>query len=198
MEKIINFFKSKYIIMIGFIIPIIAYSMIFLAISMSPWFTWPGNALSDLGAHPGSDVIFNTGLMISGVLFVIFSIGLLCNFNEILERIGALILIFTGISLFNIGLFPETAGHIHWQVSVMFFVSLPFGIIFVSLASLKKNRSILFTGIFVFVASLIIWTFPWSAYGVTRVAIPEFLSSLCGVIWVELLTFKILKARGEI
>ena len=193
MEKVINILKTKYIIMIGYLIPIIAYSMIFIAISMAPWFTWQGNALSDLGAHPGSDVIFNTGLMISGILFVIYSVGLLLNFKEFLDRVGALILIFAGISLFNIGLFPETAGHIHWQVSVMFFVSLPFGILFVSLGHIKKDKALIITGIFVFIASLIIWSFPWASIGVTRVAIPEFLSSLCGVIWVELLTYKMLK-----
>ena len=196
MENIISYFKSKYITMIGFMIPIIAYSMIFLAISQASWFTWQGNALSDLGAHPGTDIIFNTGLMISGILFVIFSIGLLCYFTDILERLGALILIFAGISLFNIGLFPETAGHIHWQVSVMFFVSLPFGVIFVSLANLKKDKSILITGAFVFIASLIIWTFPWHSVGVTNVAIPELLSSLCGVIWVELVAYKIFKTQN--
>ncbi len=189
-------FRLEITYICGFLTPIVAYTFIFIAIANAPWFMWHKNALSDLGAHAGSDVIFNSGLMIAGILESIFAIGLLNNFKGIIRKIGAVILFLSAIALFGIGLFPETAGEIHFYFSVAFFVLFPIGIFVFSIPYVRKNengRMLGFLAIGVFIASIIIWSFPWKSFGVTGVAIPEFLSSLCGAIWILAASFKLYK-----
>ncbi|MEQ9716170.1 MAG: DUF998 domain-containing protein [Candidatus Asgardarchaeum sp.] len=170
----------------GILAPVVAYTFIFISIANAPWFSWQLNALSDLGAHAGSDLTFNFGLMIAGVLELIFSIGLYIYFKDTLSKIGSIFLILDSIALFGIGLFPETAGRIHFYVSVMFFVMFPLGYLVFSIAFLLRRNNFLLVVIALLgtVASIIIWSFPWSSLGITGVAIPEFLSSLIGSLWV--------------
>jgi len=188
-------FKFKLISICGILAPIIAYTFIFTAIAQAPWFAWQSNALSDLGAHAGSDMIFNSGLMIAGTLLLIFSIGLFSYFEDALSKIGAACLILDSIALFCIGLFPETAGIIHYYVSVMFFVMFPIAYLIISIAWFRDRRDIWLAMIALIgaIASIIIWSFPWRSFGITGVAIPEFLSSLFGSIWVVTMAIKLLR-----
>jgi len=105
----------------GLIAPIIVLPLILLSISYSPWFSWTRNALSDLGVHEVA-ILFNSALMIGGVLALIFAFGLM----QILHQskvgfTGTMALITAALSLFAVGFFPETAGRIHFYVSVAFF-----------------------------------------------------------------------------
>ncbi|MHA1616260.1 MAG: DUF998 domain-containing protein [Candidatus Njordarchaeales archaeon] len=176
--------------------PIVAYTFIFIAIAKTPEFSWIHNALSDLGGplgiRYGANIIFNSGLIISGILFFISLIGIMKDFETIVEKIGVFILLLSAVFLFLIGLFPETAGRIHYYVSVGFFVTFPIGMGIISGSNILRRKDILLGiyGIFVFIACLIIWIFPWKNYGVIGVAIPEFLSSLTGSIWVIILAIK--------
>jgi len=62
----------------GILTPIVAFTCIFLAIASYPEFSWTGNALSDLGVQEGvTAVLFNSGLIFSGILALIFASGLL-------------------------------------------------------------------------------------------------------------------------
>jgi len=56
--------------------PVIVFMLIALSISYSPWFSWTENALSDLGVHGIAAILFNSGLIIGGVLAITFAIGL--------------------------------------------------------------------------------------------------------------------------
>ncbi len=186
--------RMKLAVYSGFIAPIIAYILIFISIANASWFTWQHNALSDLGAHAGTDITFNSGLMIAGILYLVFSVNLFLYYKkeEILNKIGSLFLIVDAIALFCIGLFPETAGRIHYYVSVVFFVMFPFGFLFLSIGYIlhKKDMTVAIVGFIGFVASAIIWSFPWNSYGITNVAIPEFISSLFVTAWVMLVAYK--------
>jgi len=192
--------RRALIALIGLLVPLIAYGFIFIAILNAPWFSWYKNALSDLGAHQGSDIIFNTGLMIAGILETLFAYGLFKEFKDLTRRIGAAILVFSGIALFGIGLFPETYETIHLYFSIAFFVSFPFGIFALGLSYIRNKENLLLgiLAVLFFVASGIIWAFPWKAYGITGVAIPEFLSSLCGTIYIIAISLELLKTgRAE-
>ena len=158
----------------GFLAPIVAYVLIFAAIMSAPWFNWFHNALSDLGGwlgvESGSAPIFNSGLIISGVVLPL-----------------------SGVFLFLIGVFPETAGRIHYYVSVGFFVTFPIGMLIISIFYLYSREDLVLGiyGLVVFIASIIIWgVIPWKALGATNVAIPEFTSSFIGSIWVWIFTIK--------
>ncbi len=189
--------KEKILGVCGILMPIIAYSFIFLAILIAPWFSWTDNALSDLGVHQNSDIIFNSGLMISGLLLMIFSFGLYSIFEDRYSKIGAIILIFTALALFNIGVFPETTGKIHTYISVLFFILFPIGYFMLGLSSFKKRRNTRVPIIVMFSAflAILIWFFPWKSFGIHGVAIPEFLSSLIGSIWLIYLGLKLYKKR---
>ncbi|MGQ4892232.1 MAG: DUF998 domain-containing protein [Candidatus Njordarchaeia archaeon] len=190
-DKMENLLKYKYLI--GLITPIIAYGCIFAAIAVSPWFTWSKNALSDLGAHQGSNIIFNTGLIISGLLLILYTALIFERYGNIIGKIGTIILGLSGIFLLLIGVFPEQYGIIHYDVSVGFFVTFPIAMIILGITHyINWKDYILFVwGILAFIGSFTIWILiPWKTYGITGVAIPEFTSSLLGTTWLAIQSIK--------
>jgi len=179
----------------GFITPLVSYGMIFLAIMNAPWFSWYRNALSDLGARPPSYLYFNSGLILAGFLEALFSIGLFLNLRGIVGKASAVILFADSIALMCIGIFPETAGRIHFYVSVAFFLLYPIASILFGVHLLSHGKDRLFGVLSVVMAfiCLAIWFLvPWRSMGVTGVAIPEFLSSLVGCVWMIYIAYRYL------
>ena len=170
---------------IGVLSSLIPLSCIFYSISISPWFSFHHNALSDLGVRAPSALIFNLGLILGGALGVLVSSILIYEFKGYLRGlIGSTFLLLTTLSLSLIGLFTEESGAIHLYVSIAFFVLLPIAQISFSviLKRLLKEwpLSVAFGAI-----SALVWVFPWKA-----AAIPELISSLSGsawIIWISLL-----------
>jgi len=164
----------------GVAAPAVAFSLIFLAISLSPWFSWSANALSDLGVGEAAWV-FNSGLMAGGILTMVFAAGLLMTFRgRALGRVGAVLLFFDAVALFGIGLFSEAAGEIHSYFSVTFFVLFPISLFLlgagaVMVGSKKFGSFTIVDG----VLAVIPWAFGWDG-----VAIPEAISALVASIWI--------------
>jgi hypothetical membrane protein len=165
----------------GVLTPIIVLTLILLAIYYSPWFSWTENALSDLGVQGTAAIVFNSSLVVGGVLTIIFAIGLReILLNRTLGRIGTLIFILDGAMLCAIGIFPETAGDIHFYVSVAFFVLLPVSL-FLNGVAMMQESSERKTGLFTITAGIIaatVWMLQWSA-----VAIPEIIAALAAFVW---------------
>jgi len=69
-------------VLFGVIGPISAYLLIGVSITLSPWFSWERNALSDLGHAVNSGVapIFNFGLFLAGFLLTIYAVKVLKNY----------------------------------------------------------------------------------------------------------------------
>ncbi len=158
----------------------IAFSCIFLAISMSPWFSWSANALSDLGVGE-ADWVFNSGLIAGGILTMVFAAGLLVAFGgRTLGRVGAIFFFFDAVALLGIGVFSEAAGDIHSYFSVAFFVLFPISLFLLGagavMAGSKKFGS--FT-----IVDGILTALPW-AFSWDGVAIPEAISVLVASIWI--------------
>ena len=178
---------SRIFLYCGILSPIIAFLLISLAILFSLWFSWTGNALSDLGVHEESAVIFNAGLVISGILNVVFAFGVMHFYrNQTIGRDGAFFLLLTGIFLASIGIFPETApNNIHYIVSVGFFATFPLSLLIQSaalLSSADQRKLGAFTLIIAIIAFL-----PWAIWEPLRpyrgVAIPELVSALAAATW---------------
>jgi hypothetical membrane protein len=93
----------------GILSPIVAFTCILFAINYSPEFSWTKNALSDLGVQEGVTApLFNYGLIISGILTLIFATWLFIFLSDkLLGRIGAFILILDAFAFTAIGIFPE-------------------------------------------------------------------------------------------
>ncbi len=173
----------------GVINPIVVLTLILAAISQSPWFSWTENALSDLGVNGTVAVLFNSSLIIGGILTIIFAVGL----GELLKSrtvggVGALVLLLDGAAMSAIGLFPETTGRLHFYVSVAFFTLLPISLFFIG-AALLGDPSERRLGFFVVLAGVFaaaVWMLPWRA-----VAIPELLASLAASVWSIVLGVKL-------
>ena len=120
----------------GILIPITCFTFIELAILQSPWFRWTQHALSDLGVEGISAIFFNSGMIIAGILALIFSIGLI---RILSNKTGAYILCLSSIALIGIGLFPETIFTIHFIVSASFFVSLVISFLIIGL-TIKQGQ----------------------------------------------------------
>ena len=180
---------------IGLLSLVVAYSSIALSISVSPWFSWVENALSDLGARCPSGPIFNLGLMSSSVLALVFAIGLKRLHRGVLGAVSVMLYILSTISLFMVGLFPETAGIIHYYVSVAFFVFVALTLIAFGICSLISHPRSITIGIMMLllaVLATVVWLFPWKG-----VAIPELISSLTISTWVVISSVRMLSARGQ-
>ena len=185
--------KNKFFLKIagfcGIIMPIMTFSLIFLAIFYAPWFSWTENALSDLGVEGISAILFNNGLIIGGIMSGIFALGLIQVYNtSIQSRVGTILFLFTAFALCAIGLFPETMGRLHMYVSIAFFVLLPMSLFFMGWSMLKKSETKK-NGVFSLLTAIIaigIWVLPW-----TSVAIPEAISSLAASSFSIIYGFKL-------
>jgi hypothetical membrane protein len=180
----------------GTIAPILAFAFIFLAVASYPQFSWVDNALSDLGVVQGvTAAIFNSGLIVSGVLCFIFATGLFIVLGEsVLGRVGALVFALACLALVAIGVFNESFGLTHFLVSVAFFLLLPVSLLIIVGAfwRMSQVRMAAFT-LLVAVVAAAPWVLLFSVRYVSGVAIPEFVSGLAGSMWVVVLAGKMLK-----
>ncbi|MGC9345972.1 MAG: DUF998 domain-containing protein [Candidatus Bathyarchaeales archaeon] len=180
----------------GVFTPIIAFTLILLAIASYPEFSWTENALSDLGVQEGvTAILFNTGLIVSGILAILFAAGLFMFLQEnLLGRIGAFIFVLDAFALTAVGVFPENVKLTHFYASVAFFTLFPISMLFLGAAFLRKSNMKL--GLFTFTAAIvaaIVWTIPFGK----GVAIPETLSALSASTWSIVFGFKMLKESSH-
>jgi len=116
----------------GILAPLVVFSCIGLAMVHAPWFIWIQNALSDLGVESASALLFNCGMVIGGVLLLVFSLGLA---RIISNKIGAHILSLSALALIGIGLFPETIFPTHFIISASFFILLAISLLVIGLGA---------------------------------------------------------------
>jgi hypothetical membrane protein len=191
----------------GIIGPFYAFLSIMIAILVSPWFSWTGNALSDLGnlsrypSSPVSSLVFNSGLILAGIITVFSVLGLL---TKVKTNIGALIsgvvLLVGTIALICIGLFPENFPPWHFIFSVMLFVSIALAMLFfggVFIYNKLTRRLGLFS-----LASGLIAASPWIPYMFLNwnigAAIPEIISAVAVYAWVIVMSTRLASGKGTI
>lgn len=61
----------------GIFIPVVIFTVLGVSLVSSPWFNWSQHALSDLGIEENTAVLFNNGMIVGGILSLIFSFGLI-------------------------------------------------------------------------------------------------------------------------
>lgn len=175
----------------GIASPIITLALITTAIILYPPFDWTTNALSDLGVQESSALIFNSSLIVGGILSLLFTFGLKqFLWKHWLGKIGVLIFAVATINMVAIGVFSENFGYLHYYVSVMFFMSLPASQFFMA-AALARGLSEKALGTFTLVAGLIallVWVFPWRS-----AAIPEIIAALAAAMWSIVLGVRLLR-----
>ena len=194
-EILLTVIYHKKLALLGIIGPLVAIGGIVLAIGQSSWFSWGGNALSDLGHPVHSDAanIFNFSLIIGGILLAIFILHIIIKIDRgPVRTIGLSTLLLAMFFLILIGVFNEAYDPLHWQVSVSFFLLLLVSLVILGI-SFSRDAEYRFYGIFALAACLIgflSWTIDWGS----GIAIPEAISAFPICIWAGLLAVRFYRA----
>jgi hypothetical membrane protein len=200
MPKFKNAMRLRISGICGFLAPVFAFAFIFSAVASYPQFSWVDNALSDLGVVAGvTAVLFNSGLIVSGVLFFVLATGLFVFLKErTIGKIGAFISVFASLALFAIGVFPENVRPVHYFVSVAFFVLLPISMLVIVGAFwlMRQVRMTVFT-LLVAVVAAVPWVLYFSIHYVSGVAVPEVVSAFAGSVWAVAMSGKMLRQASR-
>jgi hypothetical membrane protein len=143
---------------------LIALTMILVVTVNSPWFSWTEYNISVLGVEGSMKTLFNWGLILTGLLSLIFAIGL--RKNLLLSRpgqYGVISLIIGSMGVATIGIFPRSIDLPHDVASVVFFLFLILAFLLIGTASIAA-----------------FWRIPWTWNGD---AIPQLLNCLPWSLW---------------
>ncbi|MEM3382544.1 MAG: DUF998 domain-containing protein [Nitrososphaerales archaeon] len=180
----------------GILTPVLALLSISISIALSPWFSWTNNALSDLGVSSVA-LIFNAGLIMSGIFASFFSISLaILNRKNSIRFVGSITLFLSSLSLIGVGFFSESFGLVHFYFSVAFFTLLIISLIIFGV-HFTLNMSTRLLGAFTLlfgIISLIFWII-WAITHSSGVAIPEIINTVLASSWIVMLSIKMYKEK---
>ena len=161
---------------------LVALTALLVAISSSPWFSWTENHISVLGVKGSAATLFNSGLILAGVLSLIFAIGLRQSLlSSRLGQLGMVSPILGSIAFSAMGIFPQSVDLPHDSASVAFFIFIILALLFIGAAAIMASQMrwgllSLTAGILI----LIFWRVPWPWSGG---AIPQLLFCLPWSLW---------------
>lgn len=170
----------------GIFIPVVIFTSLGLSIASSPWFTWTQHALSDLGIQESTAFVFNNGMIVGGILVLIFSFGLM---KILSNKLGAYLLALSSLALVGIGLFPETIFTLHFLTSASFFILLAISLLIIGLTSKQTTfeRNI---GLFALALVLIAIGSTVFLFHFDGIALTEALSCFPAFIWCSIVGIK--------
>jgi hypothetical membrane protein len=162
---------------IGFIGPIISFVCILISTLVLSGFDWGSNALSDLGSWYRTDlgelqivsaILFNGGLIVTGLMILYFIIWLLKQTSDLPSKIAFLFFAGSSILLTGIGVFSEDFSLFHFWTAVPFFFSIPIalgvtGLVWLRMSELRAPAIIL---IILSLTSLLIMFQPWMSISI--------------------------------
>jgi len=161
---------------------LVGATVVLVVISGSPWFSWTENDLSILGVEGSAAAVFNWGLILTGLLSLIFAIGLWKSLiRSRAGYFGMASLILGSISISAVGVFPRTINLPHDSASIAFFVLITMALVLVGVAAIVTSQIVwgvlsLAAGALMLVFMLVPW--PWSGG-----AIEQLLSCLPWALW---------------
>ncbi len=149
----------------------VGWLTIIISVSINPWFSLARNALSDLGAVGRETAwVFNSGLMVAGIIAALYSIYLIGVARDKLEVLASTIFLASSIHLILTGAFPEGT-YPHLFASYWFFISAGIAVLLFGAALLAK-RDLSLGGSFILI-SVIGFTgavfVPWPSIGSVEV-----------------------------
>ena len=110
----------------GFFAPIVGSIMILLSLNSTSNWSITADTLSDLGKSGFSSVLFNSGLLMSGAVMMLFSTGLY-EFakGNIIGQIGSILYIAASFIVCALGIATINVQPIHNYLSTILFVLIP-------------------------------------------------------------------------
>ncbi len=110
-------------------------------ISNSPWFSWTEDHISALGVEGSAKMLFNSGLVLAGILSLIFAIGLgWCFLSGRLGQLAMVSLILGSIAVFDMGVFPRTFDFMHGVSTTVFFVFITLALLLIGVAAITASQ----------------------------------------------------------
>ncbi len=171
-----SFMEAREIIRAGAVSGIIGFIIFFVfsttAMTLIPGYNFFTQFFSELGLQGLAAEFFNSGLILSGLLFVVFFLGLNEYFKTFLKKakepliakIGIVLGVAASISLAGTGLFPATDSFSHMIPTASFFIFAGFSVVLLSvyLYSLRKKMIYIFPGIAVILIDIVfaLYTIP--------------------------------------
>jgi hypothetical membrane protein len=185
----------------GFVAPFFVFVCILVAVASWTQFSWINNALSDLGVKSGlTAVVFNSGLVVGGLLFIVFAVGLFSFIGKrFLGKVGSTVFLIACIMLIAIGVFNENFSPTHYLVSVGLFASMPISLLVLVAAFWvedKRKLSVFTLTLALFAAA--VWLVEFAVHYVPGVAIPEFVSGSAGAAWVLAVSYLMIKQGSKL
>mgnify|MGYP006275243793 FL=1 len=141
--------------------PVVSFGSILLATVLAPWFSWAGDALSDLGVPATSAVapLFNYGLVVGGLLAVPYGLALWADAgsrsaspnsrlrDRLAGQVVAVLFSASALSMALVGVFPiparlsvgGTTLEPHFLVAVGFYLGLTATLAVDGLRRLRKS-----------------------------------------------------------
>jgi len=171
---------------------VVGFAFLTLSIYNSPWFIWTEHDLSFFGAEGSATRLFNSGVVIAGILSLIFATGLWWSplSNRWLGRIAIACLILGSAALSATGTFPRNIVIPHNIASLAFFTCIAIAIFLFGLDAITGG-SVIWGWLSIIAAVLMVafQQFPWPWTGG---AIPQLLSCLPWSLWTVALAVRLL------
>jgi len=169
----------------------VALAILLFAVLKSPWFSWTENDISVLGVNGSATTLVNSGFILTGVLSLIFAIGLRRNLlTSRLGQSGMASLVLGSIMISAIGIFPRTIGLPHDVASVAAYIFITLALFLVGVSALTASHIVWgllsLTGFVIMVVfQLVPW--PWSGGSIPQLLISLPWSILTVILGVGLL-----------
>lgn len=141
----------------GVLFAIIFLGQLLVMVALSPGFSWTANWISDLGGTVGADSevpliagpvadtpttasIYAVGVMVSGIVMLIFAFGLWKSILTPVGRIGALAFMIASIAQICDGIFLEPTGLPHMIETMFLYLFAPMALFYIAAATIQSNQ----------------------------------------------------------
>ena len=173
--------------------PVIAMISILTATMLDSEFNWETSVLSELGIWSKiSGLVFNIGLIISGLIASAFTIGLFRYAQNIITRIGSLSLLASTLSLSSIGIFNIESSY-HDMAAFLFFVLMPVTMFIMAAGFAIEQKYVFCVGSIVTGITIALMDLGMSYDFFSGDGIAEFIVALASSIWIFILGYVLLK-----
>ena len=145
---------------------LLGLAVILVTVFNSPWFSWTENDISVLGVEGSMTALFNWGLILTGLFYLVFAVGLSRSLpSSWAGKSGGVSLILGSVALSAVGIFPRTFDLPHDTASVGFYVLMALALLLVGVVAIRSSRMLagwlsMAGGVLMIVFLLIPW--PWS------------------------------------
>ena len=181
----------------GIASPVVGLTVILVAISNSPWFSWAEDDISILGVEGSTTMLFNWGLILTGLLSLVFVIGLRKNFvSGRMGRLGMNGLLLGSVAISATGILPRSIDVPHDIVSIGAFACGALALLLIGFAAIGSRRMML--GVLCLIGGVLTGTFllipwPWSGG-----AIEQLLACLPWSLWTIAFAVRLLKGTNPV